>query len=839
MPQPPPATTPSAPAGAPRSASWRRTALVLLLAVLTLILLLGATVTYLLRASLPQLDGTAAVTGLQDRVEITRDALGVPSIRAQSRADALRALGFLHAQERFFQMDLLRRRGAGELAALVGPALVEHDRVVRRHRLRAAAQQDVADLPQEHASLLAAYTEGVNQGLHQLGARPPEYWALQSKPEPWRPEDSLLVGYAMSFTLQDADGISDLIADRLTAALPRDVAEFLVPATSSWDAPIDHSLIPHPTLPPPTSLDLRLPPPPPSPSPAAALPHPTPPTNPEVAEGAPVPGSNSWGVPGRLTDSGAAMIANDMHLDLGVPNIWYRAEIQWTQPDGQRRRLIGVTLPGVPSLIVGSNGDIAWAFTNATLDTSDLIDLETDPAHPHAYRTPQGWTPFETFTESIAVRGAPLIVERYTNTLWGPLPPASSSAPRQALRWIAHQRDATNLRLLDLAVARSTEEALALAPRIGIPAQNLLVGDRTGALAWTLIGRLPRRVGFAADSPPTSWADGSRRWEGWLPPEAYPVVRARDHGLWTANNRISGPSNYLALGVHTTDLGARATQIRDDLHALPSPVHEPDLLSIHRDDRALFLARWQQLLLRTLETPSPQLTEPRRLEALDAVTRWGARASVDSAGYRLVRDFRYQALHRVLEPIFQRCQPPAGSLALPLLTERNEDAAWSVLSEQPAHLLNPAFTNLHHLLADAARATVERVAGTTGAVHTATWGRRNTSHLQHPLSRGVPQLARWLDLPRQPLPGDDHMPRVQGPGFGASERLVVSPGREESGLFHMPGGQSGHFLSPFYHAGHQAWVEVSPTPLLPGPTQHTLTLIPAKKPETPRPAGAG
>jgi penicillin amidase len=811
---------------------------------LTLTAVIAVGVWGTLRASLPKLAGEVAMVGLTAPATIARDHRGVPTVVASNRLDAARAMGFLHAQERFFQMDLLRRQSAGELAELFGPGLVNIDQAYRLHRLRQLARDSLDRLPAHHRAVLAAYTAGVNAGLSTLTVRPPEYLLLRQAPHPWREEDSLLVGFTMYLTLQDAAGHEERERHAVLKELAPAASDFFFPQLTQWDAPIDDSPAPLQPIPGPEVLDLRS-------KPAAdidrgtkklarssdarrRLPEPwIPPnfTSADDREPALMPGSNSWGIPGSDTSDGAAMVANDMHLDLGLPNIWFRMQLKWraTEPgaDAEFHEWIGVTLPGVPALIVGSNRHIAWAFTNATIDTSDLVQLEFDPQDPSRYRTPDGWKSVEWSTETIQVHGDAPRAFPIARTVWGPIPnTTTNSLGTFALRWIAHLPGAIDLHLLDLETATNVDQALAIAAVCGTPAQNFLVGDRRGKLAWSLIGPLPQRIGFSGETP-VSWADGRCRWDGFRQPPQRPgpYPTSGQRRLWTANNRILGTSAYMSTGAWNTDLGARARQIRDDLNGLARPIREADLMSIHRDDRAVFLERWQnRLLALARQAPESEMPQGQRDPLIRLLESWGGHAATSSSGYRLTRSFRYQVHRRVMEPIVAMCRkthPGMGEIH-----NRNEDAVWRLLEERPAHLLNPRFVSFEALELDALKEVVESVLSGSPSLDQATWGARNTLRLHHPISRAVPALSRWLDLPPRSLPGDDHMPRVQGSGFGASERLVVSPGHEEQALFNMPGGQSGHFLSPYYSAGHDDWCEVKATPLLPGPARYHLTLAP-------------
>jgi penicillin amidase len=777
------------------------------------------------RASLPELDGERAMAGLSAPVTIERDALGVPTIRAESRLDAVRALGFLHAQDRFFQMDLLRRQAAGELAELIGPAVIDADREHRVHRFRAVARRVVAQAAPEDRAIFEAYAAGVNEGLASLGTAPFEYLALLVDPAPWKTEDSILTVFAMFFELHDEDGSGEAELGLLHDTLPPEMFEFLAPPGTEWDAPLVGEAFGNPPIPGPEVFDLRKP---------AALPkaaafrrqRPR-----EEGEPYALAGSNNWAVAGAHTADGRALLANDMHLGISVPNTWYRASIVRPDGAGGALRMTGVTLPGGPAVVVGSNGHVAWGFTNSYGDWTDLVVVEVDPNDPKSYRTPQGPRRFTWTTETIKVKGGEDVGLEVRETIWGPVIDTDPRGRPRALAWTAHHPEAVNLRISGIEAARNLDEAVAVANQCGIPPQNFTVVDSTGRVGWTIIGRMPRRIGFDGQVP-TSWADGSRGWNGWLTPEEMPRVIDPPGGrVWTANARVVGGEMLAKLGDGGYDLGARSRQIRDGLLALPKATPR-DLLAIQLDDRALFQERWRNLLLQTL-TPEAVGNAPRRRELrrlLEAT--WTGRASVDSVAYRMTRTFRNFLLEQVFTSLTGQGDTPEEQRFGP--TRQFEGPLWRLVTERPPHLLDPKFESWDEQLLAAADAMLEYYEEQGRSLGDLTWGDRNTTRIRHPLSQAVPALSGWLDMPARQLPGDEDMPRVQGPGFGASERLVVSPGQEEKGFFHMPVGQSGHPLSPFYQAGHKAWEEGEPTPFLPGPAVHTLRLSP-KPPKPPKP----
>jgi penicillin amidase len=766
--------------------------------------------------SLPQQDGAVALAGLSAEVVIERDALGVPTLRAASRIDLARALGFVHAQERFFQMDLARRRAAGELSELFGRAAVSTDRPARLHRFRARAGVVLAAETPENRAAIVAYADGVNAGLAALGARPFEYLLLRQEPRPWVPEDSLLVVASMFFNLQDAQAAGDARAGALYEALPEALADFLNSSVSQWETPELGE--PRPLLVPPTAVEAG------QVGDAGGM----------GAGGAggvssaggtgveetPV-GSNNWAVAGSRTADGHAILANDMHLGLGVPNIWYRASL--VRPHaGRELRVTGATLPGVPGMIVGSNGTIAWGFTNTTADWSDRIILTVRGEGSSAeYLTPEGWRRFEVTSESIAVADEDAEAFEVRETIWGPVDGPDARGRLHAIAWVAHSPEGLNLRWSAMDEVASLEEAMDLANRSGVPAQNCTMADNQGRIAWTVAGRIPRRVGFSGVRP-VSFADGTARWDGWYEPADYPRILNPDSGvIVTANNRIVSGTFLEMMGDGGYDPGARAGLIKEGLLGKQGLTYA-DMMRVHLDDRAVLLDQWRGLALKALATT--ELTGPRAEFKRLIEDTWTGHASVDSAGYRLVRQFRMRAAELAWAPFVARMREVAPNVAA-LPGRSIEGPVWSLLTNQPAHLLDPAYASWNDLLLAAIDRVIAELTTDGRQLAERTWGEANTLMAQHPISRAVPSVSRWLDLPKTPLPGDSHMPRFQSSTNGASERMAVSPGHEEDGYFHMPGGQSGHPRSPHFQDGHAAWVEGTPTPFLPGPTVSTLRLV--------------
>jgi len=792
--------------------------------VAALLVVIAFSVPYgMLRASLPRLDGELRELGLKAPVRIARDALGVPTIEAANRFDLAYGTGFVHGQDRFFQMDLSRRLAAGELAELFGPVALKQDRRTRLFRLRSVARAVLAQASEPQRALLEAYTRGVNAGLSSLGSRPWEYWVLRSPPAAWQAEDTVLVTYAMWWDLQSGDWSYERLRQEVNARLGgpecgggwKCALGFLYPERTEWDAP-DGAEPPWaaPAIPPPEALDVRDAHPAPAAHSARAVA-----ASPESDGRA---GSNNWALSGRLTATGAAMVADDMHLSLRVPAVWYRARLRVAGPGGAALDLIGATLPGAPVLVVGSNTHIAWGFTNSAGNWMSVTRVPCMAVGADSLTTASGRVALTVARERIHVKGGGIeeleVKSGPEGVLWQADPERRSC---WFVGWLAQNPEATNINLMGLEQATTVADALALASGVGIPHENFVVGDRDGHIGWSIFGRIPNATGPRRALGPIEWTTAASHPRLIDPP----VGR-----IWTANARVSVDEKELAL-IGGSDaqygdnyvLGARARQIRDDLFALPGSAKPLDMLQVQLDDRALFLARWRELLLHLIDDASAR-GHPERAEARRIVEGWDARAGVDSVGYRLVRSFRDHTQDAVWDMVLTALAVPREYDVGPHF--QFEGPLWQMVSRQPQHLLAREYADWPAFLDAQLDATLADLGKECPELTRCTWGKHNLVRIRHPLSRALPALAGLIDMPAVELPGDGYMPRVQQVAFGASERFAVSPGHEQQGYFLLPGGQSGHPLSPFYRSGFPAWARGEPQPFLPGPTRYTLTLKP-------------
>ncbi|MRV74309.1 penicillin acylase family protein [Duganella sp. FT92W] len=805
-----------------------------------LVALVALAVWFFLRGSLAQLDGRRTVPGLSADVTIARDGQGVPTITGASRLDVAYATGFVHAQDRYFQMDLLRRSAAGELSELFGPKALPLDKEHRLHRFRARAQRMVDTMPAAERALLDRYVAGVNDGLNNLGARPFEYGLVGMSPRPWSAADSLLVGWAMFFDLQGAQEARELARGWVKDNTTPEQLAVLLPEATKWDAPLDAADIPAANAPFPAQapawwgkagaveskrLGLN--------RPAASLAQAGTGELYGMAQagGADVTGmvgSNNWAVAGSRSNDGGAIVSDDMHLGFQLPHIWYRAVLM-VPHQGESRRIVGVTLPGTPMVIVGSNGHVAWGFTNSYGDYLDLVALATDASRPGQVRTPAGWEKPVVYDEPILVKGAAAEPFKVTETSLGPVRDigAGDNQRRYALHWVAHVPGAVNFNGMRLESANTLDEALAIATSMGIPAQNFVAGDSKGNIGWTIAGALPKRAqpGIAATFPLTADSAASG-WNGLLAPGAYPQVRNPAGGqLSTANSRQLLGAGADLIGDGGFDLGARTRHVRDSVAALGAKTDEKGVYSVALDDRAIFMGTWRERALALLDEQAIA-GNPKRQEARALLEKsWSGRASVDSVGYRIARTYMwslyetlYGGANTELARLNEKSDMMAASTRWPAVIAR-------VLDEQPAGWLPAQYASWKELQLAALDRAVAELTKDGKKLADATWGARNRQIIMHPIANAVPALRGWLSAPADPMPGDSNMPRVAGPKFGQSERMVVSPGHEERGIFNMPGGQSGHPLSPYFLAGHGDWVSGKATPLLPGDTKHMLTFV--------------
>jgi penicillin G amidase len=759
--------------------------------------------------STPRVDGVIPVTGLKAPVTISFDRFSVPIIRAVSRRDAYTALGFVTASDRLFQMDLMRRNAAGRLAEVIGGAAVRTDSRQRNLGLNQTAKRIVADLPDAHKEVLQAYVDGINDAIGQINMLPPEFLVLGYRPEPWRMEDSVLVALGM-FQILSISESDERMLSVMTETLPAEVVAFLTPDTDRYTQTFDgDSRSRRPIMAIPVEA-------------LAALQEQ--PIDGEISgivdAGAAVVGSNNWAVNGTRTADGRAILANDMHLPLAVPNVWYRAALRYAGVE-----LAGITLPGVPLLIAGSNSHVAWGFTSALADDLDLVTLQLDPSRPDQYRTPEGWKRFTMLSETIDVKGGLSVSLQRRMTIWGPVAQRTLMHRTVAIHWTALQPGGVDFGLLEMERAASVEQALTIMNHSGLPVMNVGLADDSGHIAWTLTGKIPRRRGLDGATSRV-WGDSPIGWFGMIPPDQLPRLIDPPSGyLATANNRTVGMAYPYPLG-HNYASGFRASRINQRLSTMDR-ITEQDLFTLQLDTETDFYGFYRSLALSVLNEQAIR-SNPELAAVREYLAAWDGRADVVSQGLGLLTFYR-QALADAIFPTFlNACRQADPNFRYRWF--KMDSPLQQILTERPPQILPrpDRYRDWNALLLSVLERSVDTLKqrSSVDRLDSLRWGAINRTEIRHPFSDAIPILGGLLDMPEDELAGCSHCIRVARRRHGVSERLVVAPGHAEDAILHMPGGQSGNPLSEHYADQQHYWVNGLPLPLVSDEVRHRMTLIP-------------
>lgn len=762
----------------------------LALSVVVIILICVGAIYASLFLSLPTLDGNDVSQYIDAPASLERDDLGQAIITAQSKHDAAFVLGFAHAQDRYFQMDLQRRTASGELSEWVGERALALDKRHRFHQFSARAKKVFANLPAEQQAILVRYAHGVNAALNENSVPPFEYIAAGVALKPWRPTDSILVAFSMYLDLQGSQIELDLARTALKSHFGEQIYNFIT-QPSNYQAALDGSEIPlsdadipnYPSNLSQHAVSTRD-------ANARELAH--------TYNAAMLPdiGSNNYAVTGDLTPSGSGLLANDMHLGLRVPIIWYRTQLNYLDK-GENIQVTGVSLPGLPGVIVGTNNHIAWGFTNANLDNVDWIALQED-------------TLTRQIDSTITV-GEDTVSYSIEHSDYGPV--TTIGERRYALNWVAHHPFAVNLSIMDLASATTVDDAIRAAKRVAMPVQNLVVVDSEGNAAWTPAGAVMARNSASATAIEASSLNAASVKKT----TRLPIVKNPDSKrIWTANARVIAASDVPRLGDGGYALGARARQIRDRLFEKDTFTEE-DFYAIQLDNHAQFLIPWHHLLSGLLTAHDVEFKVD-----LAYLGQWKECACEDSVGYTLVKHFRRHAIQKLFGRIL-RSLDEQGVNSRTLL-RGIEPAAWQLIHTQPNDWLPPNTETFDELLVDAYREAkhelLNRYSPQEADMATLRWGEVNKLTITHPFAAQIPVVGDLLNMDTVEGFGDTFMPSVQAPSFGASQRFFASPGHLDRAILTLPGGQSGHPLSPFYTKGFNDYASHGATALLPGQAVH-------------------
>jgi penicillin amidase len=757
-----------------------------------------------LRTSLPDTDGRIALSGLSAPVEIKRDAHGIPTITAASERDAAFALGFVHAQDRLFQMDVSRRYGAGRLSEWLGPTTVSVDRFMRTLGLYRLAEQQYALLSPGLRATLDAYAAGVNAYLGQhRGAWPIEYYLLGATPEPWRPADTLVWGKLMALQLSGSFR-SELMHARLAQRLKPEELAILYPPYPG-DAPVTlGDLAALRDLP----LDRIY----------ASLP----------AMVGPVFASNNWVVDGKHTRSGKPLLANDPHLGLSAPSVWYLARIE--TPDVS---LAGVTSPGGPFVVLGHNAHIAWGFTTTESDVSDLYVERIDPADQTRYETPEGPQPFLVRREQIGVRGADPVTVDVRATRHGPVisdlggnyGKAATAETVLALRatWLDPD-DRTPDAAWALDHARNWQEFRDGLKDFAAPQQNMVYADVDGNIGFIAPARVPIRGKGDGWLPAPGWG-GDYDWTGYIPFDSLPQALNPPSGRFvSANNKIV-PDTYPYFLSRDWDLPNRAARIDTLLDA--TPIQSPDATAAIQAD---ILSPMAKDLLPLLLQTAP--ASGRGAAALDRLKAWDGRMARDEAAPLLfatwLRELNRLLLAKKLGDAFDDYWGLRPDVVRLILTKHPEWCEQS--TEAPPSCTEALAGSLEMALDD-----LTRRYGTE--MKDWRWGRAHEAAFTNQLLSRVPVLRGIFATRIAADGGDDTLNRAatftrdENEPFadvhGPTLRMIVDLSDIAATRFMIAPGQSGNPLSPHYADLMGRWREVGYLTLDGGAEGGTLELTPA------------
>lgn len=739
------------------------------------LLFTAALVTGLLWLSLPQRQQQARIPGLTGPVDIGFDADGIPRIHAANELDAATALGFVHARDRMFQMDLMRRAASGRLSEIAGAATLAYDRMMRTLGLRQRAVADFASLPADTRAVLEAYARGVNAWIAARGRFSAPEFIVLGPPEQWQPSDSLLWGETMGLWLS-LNWRTELSRQALAGRIPQQQIDELWPPQDGGRP--EASLLPR--------LPREF---------ADVLPNfPEPFTQPSSA-------SNEWAVDGRHTATGAPLLAGDPHLAFGFPGIWYLARIETPQDV-----LAGATAPGVPFLVLGHNGHIAWTFTTTGADVQDIF-IEA-PAGTDQYQTPDGPRPFTVRDERIKVRGQADEFLKVRETRHGPvisdlINPGGPILAVQMANLAPGNTAAAGL--LALNHARDVADAGKAAAMITSPVQNLLVADKQ-QIALYVTGRVPiRRAGDGAAPVP---GDGSHDWTGWASGDQLPHYVAPQSGrLVNANERIAAEDFPIFMGRDWFG-DWRATRIRTMLERSDKLTLQ-DFARMQTDVRSDFA---HQVLPALLSVP---LSDDTARRAQSLLRDWDGSMTVD-APQPLIFNAWIQYFYGAILAKAGVGVNDAG----PLL-----EFVGYVLSPSGAHWCGgDCNALLQSSLAEALRDLSARFGADPAAWR---WGIAHPAVFTHPMLRAIPILNRFATL-SIPSPGDDSTIDRGGPAYkkfqsvhGAEYRAVYDLADLDHSLFMMAPGQSGNLLSSHARDFLTRWRDGDTITL--GPTAATTT----------------
>jgi penicillin amidase len=768
----------------------RRVPVLVFIALLLTVVGGGSWIRWRLHASLPTLDGAISIPGLSARVEVWRDPRGVPHIRAQSVADALFAQGYATAQDRLWQMDLSRRNAEGELSEIFGDRTLRLDIESRTLGFPQVAASALADVSPDERRLLDAYTRGVNAFIESHHDRLPlEFLLLRYQPQPWRAIDSVAVALNLATALSQT-WESDLMREHIAAKLGNELFSDAFPDHSALDVPVAD--VPNSTRQRPKTV-------------VANVDHEAVPNNLPaetlIPAGMEFPGglgSNNWVVSGSHTKSGKPLLANDPHISHSVPSVWYMVDLK-----APGLHVTGVTLPGLPLVIIGHNEHIAWGVTNTSPDVQDLYIESFNPLNSREYIHNGRWVDADVRDEAIKVRNQRDYHFSVTVTRHGPI--VSHDGGRDlALQWTLLSPHAVRLPFLSINQASNWQEFTAALRNFNVPMQNFVYADAEGNIGYYAAGLVPiRKHGNGAVPVPGDTDDYD--WTGFIPFDDLPHSFNPPSGIIaTANGRIV-PDDYpyfITAKWEAPFRTARIFQLLREKGALTSS----DMLRIQADVLSTEDEWLAQQLLTAAGNQPP--SNPDAQFALSLLKDWDGEACADSAATLILEVTRRDLLTRILKP---KLGNDLSGYRWPMSTIFLQN----VLSQNLTRWLPPGDANFQATLMKSLDDGVRHIPLLVHSRNHAAWRWGDTIELtfNHPLSGGLPFLGRWLDVGPFPQAGTGTTVKQTTPRLGPSMRMVVDFSDLDQSMQNITLGESGQVFSPYYRDQFSAWYEGKSFPM--------------------------
>jgi penicillin amidase len=803
-----------------------------------LVILTATSAWWCIYRPLPQFDGSASLPGLQRDVTVERDHWGVPQIRAASVEDLAEAQGYVMAQDRLWQMDLLRRVARGQLSEILGPRTLLIDKEFRTNGFGRAAERDATLLDPESRKVMEAYARGVNQFIQQHKTNLPiEFSLLRYEPSLWQPSDTLVITAYMYRTLTNtwerelnrakvaeragADRAKDLFSeeaamDHFVVGDPKVIDDGSQRSAADPGDEDDDDVQPDAVLKAGRGASTEALTAESEPDLTAALSQSIQEflgeSNNQIRQGL---GSNNWVVSGAHTATGKPLLANDTHLELSIPSIWY--EIHLTAPGWNVK---GFTLPGAPMVVIGHNDRIAWGFTNSGADVQDLYVETFNPASPDEYRVKGAWTKAQFIDEIIRIKGQPDEHLKITVTRHGPIV-RREGEKSYALRWTATEAGGLANSYNWLGKARNWKEFREIMKRVWGPGQNAVYADVDGNIGYLTAARVPIRKKGHGEVPAPGDTD-DHEWTGYIPFDRLPQALNPESGLIvTANARVVGP-NYKPYLTDRWEEPYRTARIYDLLHDRHD-LRPEDMLKVQTDTYSYPHVFLSDQLLAAVKTVKPK--DPRAQKLIEDLKDWNGIADANSPEVSFLHGVRRSAIDLLLEPFLGKDTD--------LYQWRSTTFLQKVLTDRPAKWLPAAYKNYDELLAAAADLAVTNLADQSKSdrVEDWAWKRFNSLDMFHPLGyEGL--LKRFLSITDKPQSGTTYSVRAASKRHGPAMRFVGNPGNWDESILLIPSGQSGQPGSSHYSDQFSYWYEGKPIfaafsdAAEANARKHTLTLKP-------------